>query len=202
MSVHSTHHSEFDSPSRFHILAGLNYPELHAEALGRKLPPCAQSRSQRHQYWLEDTSSTGRCVTAPTSDPLWITVCSEEDVTPSRWGAPESETSQEIMAMRKIGRLVAVLFLAMALLSVLGCAATDTRQAPGEYFDDSVITAKVKTAIFNDPELKVMEIKVETFRGEVQLSGFVSSQDAAKRAVEVTRGVAGVTSVKNDMQVK
>lgn len=68
--------------------------------------------------------------------------------------------------------------------------------------DDSVITGKVKTAIFNEPDLKVMEISVETFRGRVQLSGFVSSQEAADRAVAVAGEVGGVTSVTNSMQVR
>ncbi len=68
--------------------------------------------------------------------------------------------------------------------------------------DDSVITGKVKTAILDEPTLKVAEINVETFKGAVQLSGFVSSQAAATKAVEVTRGVGGVKSVKNDMRIK
>ena len=72
----------------------------------------------------------------------------------------------------------------------------------GEYVDDSVITAKVKTAIFNDSALKVNEINVETFKGVVQLSGFVRSQADIDKAVKVARGVAGVKSVKNDMRLK
>ena len=79
------------------------------------------------------------------------------------------------------------------------------RLAPGrtgEYVDDSVITAKVKAAILNEPTLKVAEINVETFKGNVQLSGFVSSAASADKAIEVTRRVAGVKSVKNDMRVK
>ncbi|MDT8379590.1 MAG: BON domain-containing protein [Desulfotignum sp.] len=68
--------------------------------------------------------------------------------------------------------------------------------------DNSVITAKVKAAILEDPILKVFQINVETFKGEVQLSGFVDSPEAAARAVQITRGVKGVTSVKNSMTVK
>jgi osmotically-inducible protein OsmY len=104
--------------------------------------------------------------------------------------------------MKQISRFLSVFLLAIAVLSLVGCAPTETRQAPGEYVDDSVITTKVKTAIFNDPDLKVMEINVETFRGVVQLSGFVSSQAAANRAVQVAYGVGGVRSVKNDMRIK
>jgi osmotically-inducible protein OsmY len=72
----------------------------------------------------------------------------------------------------------------------------------GEYVDDSVITAKVKSAILNDSSLKVNEINVETFKGVVQLSGFVRSQTDIDKAVQVASGVAGVKSVKNDMRVK
>lgn len=104
--------------------------------------------------------------------------------------------------MKSFARLMSLLLLALMVTSVLGCASTETSQAPGEYLDDTVITTKVKTAIFNDPDLKVMEITVETFRGEVQLSGFVSSAAEANRAVEVARGVNGVTAVRNDMRIK
>lgn len=76
------------------------------------------------------------------------------------------------------------------------------RETPGEYVDDSVITAKVKTAVFEDQALKSAEINVETYKGIVQLSGFVRSRADINRAVEVARGVKGVTSVKNVMIVK
>ena len=84
----------------------------------------------------------------------------------------------------------------------LGCAATRTHEGTGEYVDDSVITTKVKAAIFNEPGLKVSEVQVETFKGVVQLSGFVSSRDDIKGAVRVARAVNGVKSVTNDMQLK
>jgi osmotically-inducible protein OsmY len=93
-------------------------------------------------------------------------------------------------------------FFAVLLVSMLGCASTSTREGTGEYVDDTVITTKVKTAIFNEPSLKSAEINVETFKGVVQLSGFVSSRAAIDKAVAVARGVGGVTSVRNDMQLK
>jgi len=96
----------------------------------------------------------------------------------------------------------AILSLIIVLASVWGCASTSTKEGTGEYVDDSVITTKVKTAIFNDSTLKVNEINVETFKGVVQLSGFVRSQADIDQAVRVARGVAGVKSVKNDMRVK
>jgi osmotically-inducible protein OsmY len=92
--------------------------------------------------------------------------------------------------------------LVIFMVSFLGCASTSTREGTGEYFDDSVITTKVKTAIFQDDSLKSSEINVETFKGVVQLSGFVNSQADVNKAVEVAGKVKGVTSVKNDMRVK
>jgi hyperosmotically inducible protein len=94
------------------------------------------------------------------------------------------------------------LFLVILLVSALGCVSTATKEGTGEYVDDSVITAKVKTEIFKDDSLKSGEINVETFKGVVQLSGFVNSEADIARAVEVARSVKGVTSVKNDMHVK
>jgi len=104
--------------------------------------------------------------------------------------------------MTKFGKYLSPLFVAFALVSVVGCASTPTQEGTGEYMDDTVITTKVKSAILNEPSLKVAEINVETFKGVVQLSGFVSSQAASAKAVEVARTVGGVKSVKNDMRIK
>lgn len=91
---------------------------------------------------------------------------------------------------------------AVTMVSVVGCASTQSQEGTGEYVDDSVITTKVKSAIFNEPTLKVAEINVETFKGVVQLSGFVSSSAAASKAAELARNVRGVKSVKNDIRLK
>jgi osmotically-inducible protein OsmY len=99
---------------------------------------------------------------------------------------------------RKLATIAGLLFTAIAL----GCASTAKQEGTGEYVDDTVITSKVKAAIFNEPSLKSAEINVETFKGVVQLSGFVSSQAAENRAIEVARTVGGVKSVKNDMRLK
>ncbi len=99
---------------------------------------------------------------------------------------------------RKLATLVGVLFVALAL----GCASTAKQEGTGEYVDDTVLTTKVKAAIFNEPSLKSAEINVETFKGVVQLSGFVSSAAAESTAVAVARKVEGVKSVKNDMRLK
>ena len=99
---------------------------------------------------------------------------------------------------RKLATLAGILFVAMAL----GCASTSKQESTGQYLDDTAITGKVKTAIFNEPTLKSAEINVETFKGVVQLSGFVSSADNERLAMQVARNVGGVKSVKNDMQLK
>lgn len=94
-------------------------------------------------------------------------------------------------------------FLMVALMSLfLGCASTTKQEGTGEYVDDTVITTKVKTAILGDASLKSAEINVETFKGVVQLSGFVNSQADINKAVELTRSVKGVNSVKNSMRLK
>ena len=99
-------------------------------------------------------------------------------------------------------KVFAAFSCAIALASLLGCAATSKQEGTGEYVDDTVITTKVKAAVLNEPSLKSSEINVETFKGTVQLSGFVNSQADINKAVEVARGVGGVKSVKNDMRVK
>jgi osmotically-inducible protein OsmY len=87
-------------------------------------------------------------------------------------------------------------------MGTLGCTSTRTQESTGEYIDDSAITTQVKAAIMHEPGLKVAEINVETFKGVVQLSGFVSSQEEINSAINVARGVNGVKSVTNKMQVK
>lgn len=106
-------------------------------------------------------------------------------------------------------KYISTIFLALMLATALGCTSTKStstrepeKKTAGEYIDDAVITAKVKKDIFDEPSLKASEIKVETYKGVVQLSGFVSSEADIKRAVEVARNVKGVTSVKNDMRLK
>jgi len=99
---------------------------------------------------------------------------------------------------RTLGFVVCILLVT----AFLGCASTPTRESSGQFLDDSAITTKVKAAIFDDPSLKVLQINVETFKGEVQLSGFVDSAQNIRRAGEVARGVTGVRSVKNDLIVK
>jgi len=104
--------------------------------------------------------------------------------------------------MVKRHRLLSFLVCIALVAGFVGCASTPTRESTGQYVDDSTITTKVKAAIFNDPALKVFQINVETFKGVVQLSGFVDSAQNASKAGEVARGVGGVKSVKNSLVVK
>ncbi len=99
---------------------------------------------------------------------------------------------------RKLATFAGIAFVALAL----GCASTAKQEGTGEYVDDTVITTKVKAAILDEPTLKSAEINVETFKGVVQLSGFVSSKAAEDKAVQVARSVGGVKSVKDDMRLK
>ena len=99
-------------------------------------------------------------------------------------------------------KVISTIVLPLVLASLIGCASTTKREGTGEYIDDSVITTKVKAAVFNDPSLKSSEINVETYKGVVQLSGFVGTEADIKKAADVARGVEGVTSVKNDMRLK
>ncbi|MGZ5200979.1 MAG: BON domain-containing protein [Telluria sp.] len=97
----------------------------------------------------------------------------------------------------------ALAFVAALTLAALGgCAATRTHESSGQYIDDTAITTSVKAAILNEPSLKVAEINVETYKGAVQLSGFVRSEEAMATAERVARSVHGVQSVKNDMRLK
>ncbi len=104
--------------------------------------------------------------------------------------------------MRKRNVFIGYLVLLMLIVSLAACASTRTRESTGEYVDDSVITTKIKTLLAQDDFLKSFQISVETYKGTVQLSGFVNSRDAVSRAGEITRSVKGVTSVKNNLVVK
>lgn len=97
---------------------------------------------------------------------------------------------------------ISAIFVAVMLTTLAGCASSPTHESTGQYVDDSVITTRVKAEFVKDPALKVAEINVETFKGIVQLSGFVGSQEQIRRAVDVASAVPGVKSVKNDMRLK
>lgn len=104
--------------------------------------------------------------------------------------------------MQKANLLRSALVAFVLATSVAGCAVISGRETAGEYVDDATITTKVKTAIFDDPTLKSMQISVETLQNVVQLSGFVDSQQVRIRAGEVARGVSGVREVRNNLIVR
>ena len=103
--------------------------------------------------------------------------------------------------MKKFNR-ISLLLATVALAMMVGCASTAKKEGTAEYIEDSIITTKVKAAVLNEPTLKSAEINVETFKGVVQMSGFVNSKADINKAVDLARMVKGVTAVKNDMHVK
>lgn len=101
--------------------------------------------------------------------------------------------------VKEIGKLFLPAVLAAGLLA---CAGTETSQSTGEYIDDTAITSKVKSKLLRDDDVSGLSVEVETYRGTVQLSGFVNSADERRRAEELAEEVTGVKNVRNDIRVK
>ena len=99
-------------------------------------------------------------------------------------------------------KLLSASLIALTLMTAAGCASTPRQEGTGEYVDDGVITTKVKAALLNEPYLSSNEFHVETFKGIVQLSGFVDSKAHMAKALEIAHSVKGVKSVKNDMSLR
>lgn len=104
--------------------------------------------------------------------------------------------------MKSMYKAVAVGVITAVLGVSAGCASNRTNESAGEYVDDAVITSKVKSKLIEDQALKAFQIDVETFRGDVLLSGFVDNDDQISKAVEVAKSVNGVKAVKNSLIVK
>ena len=104
--------------------------------------------------------------------------------------------------MKNCLKIMKIMLCMLLVASFVGCAGTKTRESTGQYIDDSAITTKVKAAIFAEESLKTLQITVVTFKGTVQLSGFVDSSAQVSKAGQVARNVAGVRAVKNDLVVK
>lgn len=98
--------------------------------------------------------------------------------------------------------IIAAMVAAASLTTLTACHSTGTHESVGEYMDDSTITTKVKAALAQDPEVKAYQVSVETYRGVVQLSGFVDNESAVRRAGQVAQSVSGVRAVKNDVRIK
>ena len=104
--------------------------------------------------------------------------------------------------MNKRNIVIQSLVLLMLIVTFVACESKSKQESAGDYVDDSIITAKVKSQLAADDLLKSFQIGVETNKGTVQLSGFVDSQQTVDKAGEIARNVKGVTSVKNDLIVK
>jgi osmotically-inducible protein OsmY len=104
--------------------------------------------------------------------------------------------------MKTKRRVVGYCVLIMFVAALVACASTSKKESTGEYVDDSVITTKVKSLLAEDDFLKSFQIGVETYKGIVQLSGFVNSRQAVDKASQIASSVKGVKSVKNDLIVK
>jgi hyperosmotically inducible protein len=110
--------------------------------------------------------------------------------------------SFEQIIMKALFKNIPIFLLTVGLILLVGCASTSKREGTGEYFDDAVITTRVKAAILGEDTLKVAEINVETYKGVVQLSGFVNSKEDQNKAIKIAKDIGGVKSVKNDMRSK
>ena len=112
------------------------------------------------------------------------------------------ESVKGVTAMKKRKVFITYFVFLMLIATFVACASTSKQESTGEYIDDSVITTKVKSLFAADDFLKSFQISVETYKGSVQLSGFVNSQQAFDKAGEIARSVNGIKSVKNDLIVK
>jgi osmotically-inducible protein OsmY len=104
--------------------------------------------------------------------------------------------------MSQLNLITRFLLTIVLMLSIAGCAGGKTYESTGEYFDNAALTSKVKATILGDSKLRFFQISVKSFRGVVQLSGFVDSAPMVERAVELTRKIKGVKSVNNSLIVK
>lgn len=117
----------------------------------------------------------------------------------SLYGAEKSDPTMKT-TLRSLAAFL-VLGSSIALYSS-GCAGTATRKSTGEFVDDALITTRVKTAFAQDPGVKALDVKVDTFKGTVQLNGFVNTAEEKARAEQIARGTQGVTNVQNNLSVK
>jgi osmotically-inducible protein OsmY len=101
-----------------------------------------------------------------------------------------------------VAHYLKVVLSSLMIMTLVACAPTAKREGTGEYIDDAVITTKVKAALAADPMVKATEVKVTTYKGIVELSGFVDSPQSVQRAVEIARHVEGVREVRNALVVR
>jgi hypothetical protein len=106
------------------------------------------------------------------------------------------------LVMTKQRNVMTYILCVGLILALASCAGTAKKASTGEYVDDSVITSRVKAALIADPLTKAREISVETFKGTVQLSGFVTTAAEKDKAGEIARNTKGVVEVKNNIIIK
>lgn len=106
------------------------------------------------------------------------------------------------MKVQNYGRAAVVVLVTVLIVSIAACAGDRTRRSTGEYVDDKTITAKVKAALIEDPDVKALQINVDTYNGVVQLNGFVDNAAQIPRASQIAKGVKGVKSVQNNLSVR
>jgi hyperosmotically inducible protein len=104
--------------------------------------------------------------------------------------------------MNKLNLIMRLLLTIVLVSAIASCAGSKVTESTGEYFDDMIISSKVRTALLADSRIKSGQISVETFKGVVQLSGFVNSQGVITRAVELARKTKGVKAVNNSLVIK
>jgi osmotically-inducible protein OsmY len=113
-----------------------------------------------------------------------------------------NKSNGRVTAMKKRNNYICYCVLLILIAGCMACASTSKQESTGQYVDDSVITTKIKSELAADDFLKSFQISVESYKGTVQLSGFVNSQQAVDKAGQIARGVAGVRAVKNNLIVK
>lgn len=104
--------------------------------------------------------------------------------------------------MSKLNLITRFLLSLLFIILVTGCAGNKVSESTGEYFDDSIVTSKVKAAFWGDSKLRSADITITTFKAVVQLSGFVNSKAVVDQAVQVVRTIKGVRVVNNSLVVK
>lgn len=106
------------------------------------------------------------------------------------------------MKVQNYGRAAVVVLVTVLIVSIAACADRGTTRTTGETVDDATITTKVKAALIEDPDVKALQINVNTYNGVVQLNGFVDRSEQITKAGQIARGVKGVKSVQNNLSVK
>jgi hypothetical protein len=135
--------------------------------------------------------------------PVWFVTIDFPRIWAKGLLSPEKQNLVEEAEMKEMKTVVKCLLgLFLLLAFVAACSPQPKSRSTGAYVDDKVITARVEAALIGNEQTKARQISIETYRGVVQLSGFVDSKQSKQVAEQVTRGVKGVVDVKNDLIVR